>query len=214
MASAAEQSFDAFVSARWAPLRRTAYLLTGSDEAGDALLLHALVRLRRQWASVDRDGDPEAFVRRQLVLGSGRRPWSEALTRFGRRLWSRRGRVAPGRERVAPGREPVATPVPEPTSVPALAPVPVPGLTSVPTLADLLAAPEAATVAEREAAERHRVWCAVQALPARSRAIFVLDAAEEIGHDQQADALGGSSARRARDKAQAWRALRQLLDAG
>jgi len=59
-----EDSFRAFVEARYAELLRVAYLLTGSAHEAEDLLQSSLLRVMRHWARVD---EPMAYVRRIMV---------------------------------------------------------------------------------------------------------------------------------------------------
>ena len=56
--------FQEFVAVRYAQLLRTGYLLTGSREAAEDLVQHALLTTMRRWATVT---DPLAYVRRAMV---------------------------------------------------------------------------------------------------------------------------------------------------
>jgi RNA polymerase sigma-70 factor (sigma-E family) len=72
-----EQRFAEFVAARWRPLLRTAYLLTGDEGRAEDLLQTALARLWLVWPRV-RDEAPEAYVRKILANTSAswwRRRW-------------------------------------------------------------------------------------------------------------------------------------------
>jgi DNA-directed RNA polymerase specialized sigma24 family protein len=62
----AEAGFDAFVAARWQPLVRTAYLLTGDHSLAEDLVQTALVRTHRHWRRVEAEGDPTAYVRKTI----------------------------------------------------------------------------------------------------------------------------------------------------
>jgi RNA polymerase sigma-70 factor (sigma-E family) len=73
----AQDSYRDFVAARWRPLLRTAYLLTGDVGRAEDLLQTALGRLWLVWPRV-RDDAPEAYVRKILVTTSAswwRRRW-------------------------------------------------------------------------------------------------------------------------------------------
>ena len=61
-----EVHFEAFVAARWHPLVRTAYLLTGDHALAEDLVQTALVRTHRHWRRVDAGGDPTAYVRKTI----------------------------------------------------------------------------------------------------------------------------------------------------
>lgn len=71
------EDFDEFVTARWATLLRTAYLLTGHREDAEDLVQVALARCAPVWHRIsDR---PEPYVRKVLVR--------ENITRWRRRRW-------------------------------------------------------------------------------------------------------------------------------
>jgi RNA polymerase sigma-70 factor (sigma-E family) len=75
--TAAEDSYRDFVTARWRPLLRTAYLLTGDASRAEDLLQTALARLWLVWPRVHADA-PEAYVRKILANTSAswwRRRW-------------------------------------------------------------------------------------------------------------------------------------------
>lgn len=78
------EDFDAFVAARWGPLLRTAYLLTGDRDRAEDLVQGALVRTHRHWSRIRRDGAPEAYVRKVMI---------NLNTDWWRRLGSRERRV-------------------------------------------------------------------------------------------------------------------------
>jgi RNA polymerase sigma-70 factor (sigma-E family) len=65
--------FTAFVTARSPSLLRTAYLLTGSDQAAEDLLQTALLSTLRHWRRIRDRESLEAFVRRVMV--NERRSW-------------------------------------------------------------------------------------------------------------------------------------------
>jgi RNA polymerase sigma-70 factor (sigma-E family) len=56
-------SFDVFMRARGAKLLRYGYALTGSQHDAADLMQEALVRVGSVWARVQRQGDPERYVR-------------------------------------------------------------------------------------------------------------------------------------------------------
>ncbi|MEV6956803.1 SigE family RNA polymerase sigma factor [Streptomyces sp. NPDC051183] len=62
-----EAQFQAFVSARWPSLVRTAYLLTGDPHDAEDLTQTALAKAYRSWRRVWRSDHPDAYVRRMLV---------------------------------------------------------------------------------------------------------------------------------------------------
>jgi RNA polymerase sigma-70 factor (sigma-E family) len=74
----ADESFVAFVSARWARLYRVAYLLTAEDAAGaEDLLQGAMEKTYARWPRVCRMEAPEAYVRKMMVnavISARRRP--------------------------------------------------------------------------------------------------------------------------------------------
>lgn len=72
-----QDDFAEFVAARWRPLLRTAYLLTGDEGKAEDLLQTALSRLWLVWPRVKSDA-PEAYVRKILANTSAswwRRRW-------------------------------------------------------------------------------------------------------------------------------------------
>jgi RNA polymerase sigma-70 factor (sigma-E family) len=72
-----QDGFAEFVTARWRPLLRTAYLLTGDDGKAEDLLQTALSRLWLVWPRVKNEA-PEAYVRKILANTSAswwRRRW-------------------------------------------------------------------------------------------------------------------------------------------
>jgi RNA polymerase sigma-70 factor (sigma-E family) len=74
--------FEAFVTARYGALLRTAYLLTGDHHDADDLLQQSLIKAVGAWGRVR--GDPEPYVRtilvRQNVSRWRRRRWRELST--------------------------------------------------------------------------------------------------------------------------------------
>jgi RNA polymerase sigma-70 factor (sigma-E family) len=74
--------FEAFVTARYGALLRTAYLLTGDHHDAEDLLQQSLVKAVGAWGRVR--GDPEPYVRRILVRQNvsrwRRRRWRELST--------------------------------------------------------------------------------------------------------------------------------------
>ena len=71
--------FAEFAKARWQPLYRTAYLLTGDRHDAEDLLQTALARTCVRWSSIRDKGAADAYVRTAMVHQA-------------RRGWSRRGR--------------------------------------------------------------------------------------------------------------------------
>lgn len=65
--AADEREYVAFVSARWAALFRTAYLLTGNAGLAEELLQGVLVKAYAEWRRVQAAHSPEAYVRAMLV---------------------------------------------------------------------------------------------------------------------------------------------------
>ena len=63
------EAFDAYVRERWAPLLRTAMLLTGDRHAAEDLVQETLVRAAQHWARVD-PATADAYVRRILYTRS------------------------------------------------------------------------------------------------------------------------------------------------
>ena len=74
-----ELAFEEFMAARWGPLFRTAYLLTGRRHDAEDLLQTALARTCVRWDSIRDKGAADAYVRRTMV-------------HLAQRQWSRRGR--------------------------------------------------------------------------------------------------------------------------
>lgn len=75
-------TFSEFMSARWTPLFRTAYLLTGDRHEAEDLLQGALARTCVRWDSLRDKGAADAYVRRAMVHQMSRQ-------------WRRRGREVP-----------------------------------------------------------------------------------------------------------------------
>ena len=71
--------FEEFMAARWTPLYRTAYLLTGNRHEAEDLLQNALARTCVRWGSIRDKGAADAYVRR-------------AMLHLAQRQWRRRGR--------------------------------------------------------------------------------------------------------------------------
>ncbi len=73
-----ELGFEDFMAARWTPLYRTAYLLTGDRHQAEDLLQNALGRTCARWGSIRDKGAADAYVRRAMV-------------NLAQRQWRRRG---------------------------------------------------------------------------------------------------------------------------
>ncbi len=67
MAADEDDGFRAFVERWWAPLTRTAYLLTGDRGHAEDLVQSALEKTHRRWGRVGAMAAPEAYVRRAMV---------------------------------------------------------------------------------------------------------------------------------------------------
>jgi RNA polymerase sigma-70 factor (sigma-E family) len=72
-------TFSEFMAARWAPLYRTAYLLTGDRHDAEDLLQAALARTCVRWGSIRDKRAADAYVRQAMVHQMSRQ-------------WKRRGR--------------------------------------------------------------------------------------------------------------------------
>jgi RNA polymerase sigma-70 factor (sigma-E family) len=68
-----ELGFDEFMSARWAPLYRVAYLLTGDHHQAEDLLQDALARTCVRWSTIRDKGAADAYVRQAMVRQMTRR---------------------------------------------------------------------------------------------------------------------------------------------
>jgi RNA polymerase sigma-70 factor (sigma-E family) len=71
------------MAARWTPLYRTAYLLTGDPHEAEELLQSALARTCLKWSSIREKGAADAYVRRAMVhqmTSRWRRPRRELAT--------------------------------------------------------------------------------------------------------------------------------------
>lgn len=76
--SGRDAEFTAFVAARRAHLRRTAYLLCGDWHQAEDLVQTAMVKLYVVWPRVRKDGSADAYARKILVrahVDETRRPW-------------------------------------------------------------------------------------------------------------------------------------------
>ena len=62
-----DDEFRAFVEQQWAPLVRTAYLLTGDRGHAEDLVQAALEKTHRRWGRVSQMAAPVAYVRRAMV---------------------------------------------------------------------------------------------------------------------------------------------------
>ena len=76
-------SFSDFMAARWGPLYRTAYLLTGDPHDAEELLQSALAKTCVRWESIREKAAADAYVRRAMVhqmASRWRRPTREFAT--------------------------------------------------------------------------------------------------------------------------------------
>lgn len=67
-------TFEDFMAARWGPLFRTAYLLTGDRHDAEELLQNALAKTCVKWDSIRDKGAADAYVRRTM-LNLAQRQW-------------------------------------------------------------------------------------------------------------------------------------------
>lgn len=78
-----DQDFVAYTEARTPALLRLAYLLTGDGHHAEDLVQEALTQAYRRWDTVQRAGNPHAYVRRivvnQHVSWRRRRPSTEVV---------------------------------------------------------------------------------------------------------------------------------------
>lgn len=77
-----QRDFESYVAARWRPLLRAAWLLTGNWAAAEDLVQAALARVWTSWPRVCAADEPDAYVRRMLTnqfLGQQRRRSSTEL---------------------------------------------------------------------------------------------------------------------------------------
>jgi RNA polymerase sigma-70 factor (sigma-E family) len=74
-----ELTFEEFMAARWAPLFRSAYLLTGDRHEAEDLLQSALAKVCARWDGLRDKGAADAYTRRTMV-------------HLAQRRWGRRGR--------------------------------------------------------------------------------------------------------------------------
>jgi RNA polymerase sigma-70 factor (sigma-E family) len=63
-------AFDSFATARLPALLRFGYVLTGDADRAADLVQKALVRTGLRWSRLNRDGDPEGYIRRVMVTDS------------------------------------------------------------------------------------------------------------------------------------------------
>jgi RNA polymerase sigma-70 factor (sigma-E family) len=63
----APDGFRDFVAARWTPLLRVAWSLTGDWALAEDLLQTALAKVWPRWSAIRRTDDPDVYVRRVLV---------------------------------------------------------------------------------------------------------------------------------------------------
>lgn len=90
-----ELGFEEFMSARWTPLYRTAYLLTGSKVEAEDLLQTALARTCARWDGIRDKGAADAYVRRAMV-------------NLAQRHWRTRKREVPTEQLPDPGHDHLA----------------------------------------------------------------------------------------------------------
>jgi RNA polymerase sigma-70 factor (sigma-E family) len=62
-----DEAYTSFVSARWASLVRTGFLLTGDRGQAEDLVQSALLRTYQAWARLDAPDNAEAYTRKVLV---------------------------------------------------------------------------------------------------------------------------------------------------
>jgi RNA polymerase sigma-70 factor (sigma-E family) len=122
-----ETEFRAFVTARWASLVRTAYLVTTDRGIAEDCVQEAMVRVHRNWRRIRRDTSAPAYAHRAVL--------NAALS------WRRRRRIREvpltdwtgGEPGVEPGVEP-RTDGPGPTGLDGVDPVLLAALRSLPPL--------------------------------------------------------------------------------
>lgn len=68
-----ELAFEEFMAARWAPLFRTAHLLTGDRHEAEEVLQAALARTCARWGAIRDKGAADAYVRRTMLHLAQRR---------------------------------------------------------------------------------------------------------------------------------------------
>lgn len=62
-----DEQFRLFVTTQWAPLTRTAYLVTGNRADAEDLVQAALEKTHRHWGRILRRDRPEVYVRRVMI---------------------------------------------------------------------------------------------------------------------------------------------------
>lgn len=67
MASGGELEFSEFMAARWAPLFRTAYLITGDRHQAEEVLQSALAKTYVGWDRIRNKQAADAYVRKAIV---------------------------------------------------------------------------------------------------------------------------------------------------
>jgi RNA polymerase sigma-70 factor (sigma-E family) len=72
MTRAPDLAFEEFMAARWAPLYRTAFLLTGDRHDAEDLLQGALARTCARWSGIRDKGAADSYVRRAMVHAASR----------------------------------------------------------------------------------------------------------------------------------------------
>lgn len=80
--TADDPSFEEFMAARWGPLFRTAYLLTGDRHDAEELLQDALAKVCVGWERIREKAAADAYTRRTMV-------------RLAQRRWRDRDRMRP-----------------------------------------------------------------------------------------------------------------------
>lgn len=65
--SDANRDFDEFMHAQWAPLFRTAYLLTGDYQLAEDLLQTAFAKVFLSWSKISKMGQPAAYTRKVVT---------------------------------------------------------------------------------------------------------------------------------------------------
>lgn len=93
-----EEAYVALISARWAALHRTAFLLTGGQPDADELLQDTLTKAYAAWTKVSRADDAAAYLHRMLV--------NEFLSHRRRASWGRERLGLPTRDPAQDSHEP------------------------------------------------------------------------------------------------------------